>query len=119
MSNLLEPRAVERLRSAAAAHGMPFMPMTREEWRADWEARWPGALERNPVEPRLTCPWQLLEDIETWAVGMGWYRSGFGPNGHENGFNVFFRRLAGADIPDRGLAWSQDETNGDPDTSGS
>lgn len=98
-----------------AEHPELWAPVSLSDWHRRWEHEWPEALRRNPMEPRLTCPWQLLEDIEMWAVGRGWYRSGFGPNGHQNGFNVFFRRLAGLSIPGPGPAWSQDELNGDPD----
>lgn len=92
-----------------------WVPETLADWHARWNAAWPAALERNPVEPRLKCIWQLLDAIELWAVGKGWYRSGFGPNGHENGFNVFFRELGNLSIPGTGLAWSTDELNGAED----
>jgi hypothetical protein len=112
---------VERKRRQVREHNvmlrdtLPYAPCTLTEWQAEWERKWHAALLRNPVEPRLTCHWQLLEHIEEWAVARGWYRSGFGPNGQENGFNVFFRRRDNLELPERPVPWAGDELNGELD----
>lgn len=105
---------LRRLEERARAAGCEYAPRSIADFEAEWAARWPLALAANPVEPRLTTPWQLLDTIEMWARRRGWYRSGFGPNGHQNGFNVFFKQLP-RDHDGDDTSWATDEPDGQLD----